>query len=126
MTKEQEKKMSQLIRPLVEKIIKKQKLSENTYPLSKPMSSSQIVKLLNAECGEEFKADWTGATDKFGPIKDAKITKINRGNGFEEAVMVTSGQKDTMIYIGPFVLGNLPTKDTMLIFSCDDAIYIEL
>ncbi len=105
----------------LQKIIKEE--LKNVLKESKDASAEEIVKILNSEKGEEFKANWTGATDKFD-IKNAKITTINRGSGFEKAVLV-SGSKGYFLYFGPYTIDGMPTKDLMFMFKCDDGIFIK-
>ena len=53
----------------------------------KPIEVTELVKLLNAEKGEEFHANFDGAWDR-NHVTLAKSIKINRGKGFESAVVV--------------------------------------
>jgi hypothetical protein len=82
-----------------------------------------LAGIINSEKGEYFKANWTGVWDKFGPIKEAITTEINRGSGFEKAILV-SCDPGTFIYMGPFKLEGRPTKDMMLLFKAGDGIYV--
>jgi len=87
-------------------------------------NSAQIVAILNKESGEEFKANWTGAWDKY-EIKSAKEITINRGNGFERAVAVKGTDGGTFVYYAPYKINSLPSETAMFFFYADDAIYIK-
>ena len=91
-------------------------------------TAKEIVKILNEESskkrGEEFKANFTGAWDKFN-VFQAEVVSINRGNGFEDAVKVTGVEYECFIYMPPFKIENLPTKAMMFTFYADNGLYIK-
>lgn len=86
--------------------------------------ASYILKILNSERGYEFKCNFTGAWDRFGPIKNAQIIQINRGKGFEDCVWVESPD-GSFIYMPPFKISDLPSEKTMFLFYADDGIYLD-
>ena len=91
--------------------------------LGKECQAQDIVDILNKEKGEEFKANFTGAWDKYNVVK-ASIANISRGKGFEESVKV-AGITGEFIYMPPFKIESLPNKDEMFLFYADDGIYIK-
>lgn len=82
-----------------------------------------IAKLLNDEKGQKFKANFDGAWDRNGPIEHVEVTQINRGKGFEDAVLVKSPE-GTFVYIGPFRISNYPTSESMFLFYADEGLFI--
>ena len=70
----------------------------------KPIPAEYLVKLINAEQGYSFKANWTGAWDKFGPIESARVIEINVGKGFESGILVNSIEGGSFIYLPGFIL----------------------
>lgn len=106
----------------LKKIIKeelKHVLTEDTKA-----TAAQLVALLTKEAGEEFKANFDGAWDRYD-IKSAKEITINRGNGFEKAVSVKGKDGGTFLYFGPFKINSFPSETEMLLFYADDGIYIK-
>ena len=87
-------------------------------------TADQIVTILNKEAGQEFKANFDGAWDKYD-IKSSKTIIINRGNGFEKAVSVKGKDGGTFLYFGPFKVNSLSSKTAMFFFYASDAIYIK-
>lgn len=85
----------------------------------------QIVNLMNKHTGDTFNANFTGAWDR-NDCARARLTKINRGKGAEDAVIVTNADGVSAIYIGPFSIDTFPDKDTMLCFYCDEAWFFDL
>jgi hypothetical protein len=91
----------------------------------KETMAKEIVEILNKEKGERYAANWTGATDK-AVVKRATVIKINRGKGFEDCVKCEiSDVSGYYIYMQPFTIDSMPTKDSIFIFKCNDAIYIQ-
>ena len=82
-----------------------------------------VVDILKKEKGQIFRANWTGATDKY-TAGDSSIIQINRGTGFEKAVAVKNNG-EMFIYMQPFKIINMPDEKSMLLFSCSDALFIK-
>jgi hypothetical protein len=92
--------------------------------MAKITNAKEIVEILEKEKGERYAANWTGATDK-AVCKKPILVDINRGKGFEKSVKVEVGDAPGYyIYMPPFEIDSMPTKDTMLVFKCGDAIYV--
>ena len=85
-----------------------------------------LVKIIKeSEIGENIKVNFTGAFDRFGPVRDARSIDINQGAGFEKALFVTNNT-GTFIYMPDFQLDNLPSKNSMLLFYAGKgSIYID-
>ena len=97
--------------------------------MSDKISAQKLVNIMLEELRTEgicvFKAKWTFAWDRMDAI-DAKVVNVNVGNGFEEAVAVLSENKTgVFLYVGPFAIENKPSKETLLLFECDNGIYIK-
>jgi len=85
--------------------------------------AAYIAKILNDEKGQEFKVNFDGAWDRSGPVEHVEVTEINRGRGFEEAVLVKIPQ-GTFVYISPFKIDNYPTSESMFLFYADEGLFI--
>ena len=85
-----------------------------------------LAELLKTEVGNQMKANWDGAWDRCD-VGEVTVVKVNRGAGFEDALVVApkSISQGYMLYFGPYALENLPTQDTILLFYCNEAVYIE-
>ena len=94
--------------------------------VGKPIHADMLAKIINdTEIGENIKVNFTGAWDRFGPVKSAKAIDINQGGGFEKALFV-SMDRGTFIYTPDFQLDNLPTKDSLLMFYAGKySIYVD-
>jgi len=84
-----------------------------------------IAKILITEIGQNIKVNFTGAWDLFGPIEHVAITEINRGKGFEDAILVRDKDHGTFIYMPPFKIENMPDEKTLFLFHAgSDTLYI--
>jgi hypothetical protein len=88
-------------------------------------SAAEIAKLIASEGGQEFKADWHGATDSFNSEGKAEVVWCNDGGGFEQGVQVESG-RNIMYYLGPFEIEVMPTAERILIFHCTKAFLVKV
>lgn len=92
---------------------------------SENISTDELLRLVNSQVGDNFKAMWTFAWD-MNDIAMARKTSVNRGNGKEDAILIKNSSGVSAIYIGPFKLENAPTDDSMLLFECTDAWFFDL
>lgn len=96
----------------------------NSHPIEIDALLDQL-KYEWARC-QPFKAAHanTRAWDKctFGKLAPC-IGTVNRGKGFEKVLKVPT-ENGMMMYFGPFHLENLPTETKMLLFLCDDSLFI--
>lgn len=99
------------------------RLSGMVSRVAETASADSVAGILKREKGQSFKANWTGAWD--GAVSDnPRLVTVNRGKGFESAVAVRAAGGD-MVYMGPFKVDDMPTKDAMFMFHCDDALFIK-
>jgi len=99
---------------------------KNLVEVGKPIHADMLVKIIEeSEIGENIKVNFTGAWDRFGPIKSVRAIDINQGAGFEKALFVSSNA-GTFIYAPDFQLDNLPSNETMLMFYAGkNSIYVD-
>lgn len=83
-----------------------------------------VAKVVNSQKGSFISVNFTGAWDRYGPIKRAMVKPVNVGKGFEDAVLVTSDH-GTFIYLPGYQVENMPSNKEMFLFYADDAIFIK-
>ena len=92
------------------------------------VTTKKIVEILETQKDQDFKANFTGAWDRYHCNK-ASIITINRGDGFEQAVKVEGGpvalNDEYFIYMAPFTIEQEPTDQIMLLFYCDNALFVK-
>lgn len=87
---------------------------------------AEIIKMIieETEFNQDIKVNFTGAWDRFGPIRNVFVSSINQGNGFESGLFI-SNDKGTFLYTPPFIIEYLPTKETLFLFKAGKkSIYI--
>lgn len=91
------------------------------------VTARELADIAKTQVGHNIKANWTGAWDRCR-VAEVGIAQVNVGKGFEDALAIASKslEKGYMLYIGPYVVTSLPTDEWMLLFTCRDALYMEV
>lgn len=107
-------------------VVKKNMLNEGDLDYDKKPAKKINAEKLAAKVSREseIKVNFTGAWDRFDKIIRAQPVNINRGNGFEMALKVSS-HDGVFIYMPPFKMYNEATDESLLMFYADDALFIQ-
>jgi hypothetical protein len=86
------------------------------------IEAEDLVEMIEGEDGNTYKANHAGAWEANESQGSASVVEVDRGHGYEEAIVVDLEDEDgddvLAYYVGPFEIEQEPEADKPLLFRC--------